>query len=118
MKQLPLIIHDDILRQKHLDVTNLNPRFYKVLFDTIRKSFNTDMLSSLNEIGPSIREIEFVQCYVKKPKVIKKILSNFLLVEKLTFIDSSFRQHRIKSNDEVLGGASNFVYILETGSDY
>lgn len=102
MKNLPLIIHDDILRKKHLIVANLNSKFYKVLFDSIQKTFNNNMLSSLKTIGSNIREVEFIQCSVKEPKEYRNILNYFLKAEKLSFNSCSFRNLYKQSDDQVL----------------
>ncbi|CAO1434129.1 unnamed protein product [Diamesa tonsa] len=102
MKNLPLMIYDDILRKKHLIVGNLNFKFYKVFFDSIFKTFNMNMLACMKKIGLNFREIEFMLSSVSDPKVFKNILINFPNAEKLTFNGCSFRKHNKNLSAQVL----------------
>ena len=82
MKKLPLIICGD---KTTMDVLTIGDRkFYKVVFKLIQDRFNTDMLSSLNTIGSSIREIEINDCYDMNLEEFQNILRIFPKAEKLT----------------------------------
>lgn len=100
MKKLPLTICGDLLRKKHMTIGNW--KFYKVIFKSINKSFNSESLSKLKAIGSNVREIKFIDCYVNEPKVFQYILRNFLEVEKITFDKCTFRKRFKKSDTEVL----------------
>lgn len=100
MKRLTLTICGDLSRKDHLTLGNW--KFYKVVFKSINKSLNKDMLSKLTTIGAYVHEIEFIECSVHDPKVFQNILRNFLKVEKLTFLECMFRNHLKISDTDVL----------------
>lgn len=100
MKRIPLIIHGDKLTKKQLIVGNWN--FHKVVFKSIDKNLNTEILYSLESIRSNIREIEFIDCCVGEEKVFQNILEYFPIVEKLSFINCSIKFPNQKSNAEVL----------------
>ena len=97
MKNLPLIIRADILRETPLIVGKW--KFHKVIFISINKRYNKAKLPSLKSIGRNIREIEFVHCSGIKLQVLQNILRFFPKVEKLTFHTSRFR-NRYKESDK------------------